>query len=233
MLLARSLYFRMYPLFLLAFPATAHPPEITARIDRQGNDYYSVVTNHSGAAMTGYAISIVSYGGGKTRHFYDLRMLNRPPIKGGGSIQEALRGIIVGAKPLVAVFADGTTFGAPAEVADLMSRRNARLRGLTEMVSILCDAQQKGIDKQTAAATLEKAKTRLSEAGSPMLGSIQIGVLTEAIEKLNRPAPSRPISIQEVLRSVGPLGLPLLEDPVKDSSGAPYIKTSAAQLSCK
>lgn len=206
---------------------------ITARIDRLGNDYYSVVTNHSGAAMTGYAISIVMYGsGGRTRHFYDLRMLNRPPIKGGGSVKEALRGIIVGATPLVAVFADGTTFGAPAEVADLMSRRNARLNGLTEMVSVLCNAQQKGIDKQTAAATLEKTKTRLSEVGSPMLATIQIDVLTEAIEKLNRPAPSRPISIQEVLQSVGPLGLPLLEDPVKDASGAPYIKTTAAQLSC-
>jgi len=207
---------------------------ITARIIRLGNDYYSVVSNRSRSAMTGYAIGITMYGSNQNmRHFYDLRMLNRPPVKAGASVQERLHGIVVGARPLVAVFADGTTFGAAAEVADLMNRRNAKLKSLAEIVSILCNAQQQGLDQPTAIASLENAKSKLSNAGSVMLSSIEDAMFAEAIEKLKRPAPSRPISIQEVLQGVAPLGMPLLEDPVKDPSGAAYIKTTGAQLSCK
>lgn len=206
---------------------------ITARVIRLGNDYYSQVSNQSASAMTGYAISIAMYGNNqKTRHFYDLRMLNRPPIKSGASIQERLRGIVVDAKPLVAVFADGTTFGDVREVADLMNRRNARLNALTAIASILCDAQRKGLDKQTAISSLEKSRSKFSDAGTPMLSSIQDAEFGQALEKLKRPAPSRPISIQEVLQALLPAGLPLLEDAVRDPSGVPYIKTTAAQLSC-
>jgi hypothetical protein len=207
---------------------------ITARITRLGNDYYSVVSNHSGVAMTGYAISITMYGNNqRVRHFYDLRMLNRPPIKAGASVQEGLHGIVMGATPVAAVFADGSAFGPAAEVADLMNRRKARLNSLTEIAAILCDAQQRGVDKEAAVASLESARSKFANAGTPMLSSIQDAMFSEAIEKLKRPAPSRPISIQEVLQGIQPLGMPLLEDPVRDPSGALYIKTTADQLSCR
>ena len=65
-----------------------------------------------------------------------------------------------------------------------------------------------------------------------MMSSIQDAEFGQALEKLKRPAPTRPISIQEVLQAILPAGMPLLEDAVKDPGGVPYVKTTAAQLSC-
>ena len=205
---------------------------MTARIIRQGNDYYSVVGNHSGSAMTAYAISITMYGSNrKVRHFYDARMVGRPPIKPGAAYQEHIGGIVLDARPLVAVFADGTTFGDPREVADLMNRRNAKLTGFAEIASILCNAERQGLDKQTAIASLESSRSKVS-AGSTMLSNIEDEAFFVALEKLKRPAPSRPISIPEVLSGIPGAAAPLFEDPVKDLSGGPYIKIAAARLSC-
>ncbi len=206
---------------------------MTARINRMGNDYYSVVGNHSGSAMTAYAISITMYGSSqKIRHFYDARMLGRAPIKPGAANQERIAGIVLNARPLVAVFADGSTFGDPREVADLMNRRTAKLTALVEVASILCNAEQKGAGQQSAIAALEASNTRVSNTGKPMLASIQAAVFSEALEKLKRAAPSRPISISEVLNGIPAVGMPLLEDPVKDPGGSPYIQITAAQFSC-
>jgi hypothetical protein len=101
-----------------SFPEKAGTPKVAgtqlmaARIIRQGNDYYSLVDNRSGSPMTGYAISILMYGiGQRIRH------------KPGTNNQEAIRGIVLGANPLAAVFADGGTFGDAKQVSDLMNRQ--------------------------------------------------------------------------------------------------------------
>jgi hypothetical protein len=215
--------------------AVAVPPGeqlISVRVNRQGNDYIATVSNHGGAPMTGYAIALLMYGSGKgTRHFYDVRMLGRPPINPGGSVPERIAGILVDAKPLAAVFADGTTFGDSKDVADLMARRTAKITALAETVSVLCTAQQKGSHKQGAIASLEATTSKVSEA-TVMLNSIETAVYTEALDKLKRAAPSKEISIPEILSGLENTGKPLFADPVKDASGALYIKSTPTVLSC-
>ena len=154
-----------------------------------------------------------------------------PQINPGGSVPERIAGILVDAKPLAAVFSDGTTFGDAKDVADLMARRTAKLTALTETVSVLCAAQQQGSDKQGAIASLEATNSKVSEA-TPMLSSIETAVYTDALDKLKRAAPSREVSIPEILSGLESTGKPLFADPVKDPSGALYIKSTPAALSC-
>jgi hypothetical protein len=219
--------------FAAAQPTLAETP-VTARLIQQGgNDYYSVVSNRSESEMTAYAIVITMYGNGRrVRHYYDVRMLGRPAIKPGASVQEFVQGIALGVRPLVAVFADGTTFGSPTEVADLMNRRNTKLSALSGIASILCDAQRNGLDRQTLIASLENGKSKIA-SGSAMAALIVSSTFNEVINKLRRTSLSSPGPIGELLQEIQISGTAIIEDPIKDPNGNPYINISPAQLSCR
>lgn len=66
-----------------------------------------------------------------------------------------------------------------------------------------------------------------------MLENLRGEQFDEPIEKLQRAAPSRPFSIQEVLDGVLPAARPLLADPVKDPNGTLYVQTTEDLLTCK
>src|SRR4029077_17850503 len=70
-------------------PASAAQALATATFLRIGNDYGTGVVNRSQAEMTAYAVAITRYGNGQTvKHFYNRRMVSRPPIKPGAHFRE-------------------------------------------------------------------------------------------------------------------------------------------------
>jgi hypothetical protein len=205
-----------------------------ARLIRQGNDYLVGAINRSSVPMSAYSIEIVMYGSGqRIRHFYDARMVGRPPIRPGGGMQEGHPGIIVGAVLLAAVFTDGTSFGDGKQVGDLMERRVARLRALTETAALLCETQGKGAGLQAAVDTLEERRRSLQSTGSAMMSSIETAQFTAIINEVKRAGAEGADPVAAALRSIEASGAPLLLDPVKDPSGQLYIKSTADQLTCR
>ena len=212
---------------------SGEPPVTVRMVQQGGTDYYSVVSNHSGSEMTAYAIVMTMYFDGRSvRRYYDVRMSGLPAIKPGASVGQLLPGIAVGMRPVAAVFADGTTFGNPREVADLMNRRNTKLSALSEIASILCDAQPNGLDRQTLIASLESGKSRI-DSGSRMAGLIVSSTFNEVIDKLKRTGPSRPASVEELLLGIQVSGRAIIEDPIKDPNGNLYVNIAPARLSCR
>jgi hypothetical protein len=105
------------------------------------------------------------------------------------------------------------------------------------MTAILCNAQNKGLDKPATVAALTASRNRsagwdsdLSISTVQMLNNVRAGPFDDAIAKLQRPNP--PISIQVVLQSILPSAKPLLMDPVKNADGALYVQTTEDLLSC-
>jgi len=206
---------------------------MTARSVRQIHDYFSVVANRSTVAMTAYAVAIVRWGGPQARlHFYDERMEGGSPIKPGGSFQQLQTGIVTGISPIAAVFADGSTFGDAKQIAAIMMRRAYKLKALTTMASILCNAERRGLDKQVAIASIESSKAHEPNGDTAMDSSILAEGYTDMLVQLKLQAPSRPVSMEEALRRIQAIGTPLLADSVKDPNGALYLKTDKAALSC-
>jgi hypothetical protein len=132
----------------------------------------------------------------------------------------------------VSLNACGSVLNSPREVADLMNRRNTKLSALAEIASILCDAPPNGLDRPTLIASLENGKGKI-ESGSTMAALIVSSTFKEVIDKLKRTDPSRPASKEEFLRGIQISGSAIIEDPIKDPNGNPYINIPLARLSCR
>jgi hypothetical protein len=214
-------------------PLRGQPPPVTAGWSTvRGNDYVTVVSNHSNSAITAYALAITVYAGNTLRHFYDARIVGRPSIKPGAAFVEPRRDIVVGVRVLAAVFADGTFFGDPKHVADLMERRRVKLTALAGAVSILCDAQAKGSDLQIVVGALENRKSQFGSSGTARAAGIQTEAYTAVIEKVKRDSLQGSDAFGNALRFLQTSVAPLLEDPVRDPSGQLYLKETPALLSC-
>jgi hypothetical protein len=100
-------------------------------------------------------------------------------------------------------------------------------RGVEATASVLCDAERKHLDKQTATTLLESHREPTAT-----LSSIAEAVFNDAPAKLKLAGPSREISMAEVLSGLQKTGAPLFEDSITDPAGAPYLKVDRTQVSC-
>jgi hypothetical protein len=130
------------------------------------------------------------------------------------------------------MFTDGTSYGDPKDVAELMERRQVKLTALADAASVLCDAQRKGNDMNLVVGVLEKRKSQFSTTGTPGSAEIQTEVYTAAIDEVKKDSLHGSDAIGNGLRFLQSTGAPLLEDPVRDAGGKPYLRENTVQLSC-
>jgi hypothetical protein len=212
---------------------TPPPTLMAASVSRSGNDYSTHVANLSTVPMTAYSITVSMYGSNaQSRHFYDSRMVGDRPIQPRGSKQEDRAGIVLGAKPIAAIFSDGSTFGDTKEIAAIMARRADRLKGLTAAAAVLCNAQEKNTDREAVLVSLEDRKSKLPNLGASMANEIQQGAIADVILYMKRPVRGHNATIRETLEYVQNSAATLADDPIKDGGGDPYVKPSDARLSC-
>lgn len=219
-------------------PAASQPgagAPVVGQLRRTGNQYFAFVANHGQSPLTGYMTIVAHYGsaGAVNCHFYDLRMLNYPPIAAGAVHTEELPGIVTDVKMVAGVFADGSSYGPQKDVADLMERRNVKLNTFRTIVASLCEMQGKGASAQAAVSSLEAARASAPKSGTSMDISIQDGSYVEATHLLQ----------QQMVRNAGS-AIPatvdklrewasgLMADPVRDPGGELYIKANASQFTC-
>jgi hypothetical protein len=208
------------------------PPLMAAILVVDGNDNRTRVGNLAAVPMTAYAIQIVMYGSNqRIRHFYDARCVALPPISPHSTKDEVHEGILLGTKPIAAVFADGSTFGDAREIADIMARRVDRLKGFAAVSSTLCSAQRNGISREAVLASLQSQKDKLPNLGTSMANSMQESAYHDAIFFMKQ-HPQQPVGIPETLKYVRDSAALLAADPIKDGEGKLYVKPEATQLSC-
>ncbi len=207
---------------------------VVGQLRRQGNQYFAFVANHGSSPLTGYVTLVAHYGNSQpNRHFYDLRMLDLPPIKAGALYPEELAGIITDVKMIGGVFADGSSYGSQKVVADLMERRNVKLNTLKVIVSNLCEAQRKGLDAQSAMSSLDKAKESAPKLTTSMDISIQDGTYIEATNILRQQAVrNSTTAIPATLDKIREWASGLMADPVKGPGGNLFVTAAPAQFTC-
>lgn len=206
---------------------------IAVRVDRIGNNYRTVVTNRSKTPLAAYSIGMAGVGGANgLLRVYDARMTGNAPTGPGGTIPEGQQGIIAGAKPVAAIFTDGTTFGNEREVTLLMDRRRTELKALRAILPVLCNEAAKSEDAGTTAGTLESARKRSSTNGNDMQNSIVFNAFTVVINVLRVSKKGHPATVEHAIQFVQGAARPLAADPVKDAGGKLYITVAETELKC-
>jgi hypothetical protein len=210
---------------------------IAVRVDRIGNNYRTVVTNRSKTPLAAYSIGMAGVGGANgLLRVYDARMTGNAPTGPGGTIPEGQQGIIAAAKPVAAIFTDGTTFGNEKEVTLLMDRRRTELKALRAILPVLCNAAAKGEDgstlASTTAGTLESARKSASTKGNDMQNSITFNAYTVVINVLRVSKKGHPATVEHAIQFVQGAARPLAADPVKDAGGKLYITAAETELKC-
>jgi hypothetical protein len=208
---------------------------IAAATERHGNDYVSAVTNRTDKVISAYTIFVVMWGSGSVRsHIYDSATLMDRPLKPHATIRESQRGIVVDVKPEAVIFVDGTTWGGPKEVEDMMQRRVTRLKTIKAIAASLCDLQKKGASGEQAAATLEANKKSAPNAGSQLQTAVQEKAYDDFITYLRRPRNGgAKTTVAQAIAAAQANATPLAADPVKDANGNLYTTKAETQMACR
>jgi hypothetical protein len=206
---------------------------IAVRVDRIGNNYRTVVTNRSKTPLAAYSIGMAGLGGANgILRVYDARMNGTAPTGPGGTIPEGQQGIIAGAKPVAAIFTDGTTFGNDREVTLLMDRRRTQLKTLRAILPVLCSAAAKGEEASATAGALESARKNSGKNGNDMQNSIVANTYTAAINVLRGRKKGHPATVADAIQFVQEAARQMSADPVKDAGGKLYITVAETELKC-
>ena len=206
---------------------------IAAANERHGNNYVSAVTNRTDKVITAYTIFVEMWGAGQTRsHVFDSATLVSGPLKPHATIREGQPGIVVDVKPEAVIFADGTTWGGPKQIEEMMQRRVVRLKTLKAIAASLCDSQKKMLTSAEAAEALGAEEKLAPPEGTDMMNAVQRKAYDSTISYMRVPHKGAKPTITETLKALQVNASALAEDPVKDANGKLYISKADVQLSC-
>jgi hypothetical protein len=206
---------------------------ITAANERHGNDYVSAVTNRTDKVISAYTIFVELYGAGQTRsHIYDSATLMAKPLKPHATIREGEPGIVVDVKPEAVIFADGSTWGGPKEIENMMKRRTVRLKTLKAIGASLCDSERRKLTSEEAAQALEKKEKTAPPMGDEMMNAVQRKAYDGTINYMRVPRKGGKATIVDTLKALQVDASALAEDPVKDANGKLYISKAETVLAC-
>jgi hypothetical protein len=123
---------------LAAAPILAQAPLPTLRIEPTSGGSILYIKNTYSHPLTAYMIEMPDYPGSYYVLFED--MLDALPIAPGTELRKPITNMTVGAVPdyvklQAAVFADGSTAGAPEKVAAILERRKATLASVRELIA--------------------------------------------------------------------------------------------------
>lgn len=215
--------------------ADANSP-MQVRVERIGNKYRTVVTNHSKLTMTAYSIGIQHYGDAPkgTIEFWDARMERQTLNPPGGTVPVGQKGIVEQAGTIAAIYTDGSIFGREHAVGEIMGRRKALLEAFRQISDVLCDARQKGEDRTMTEKALEARKMKWLNGGTngTMETAIARHMFDAYINNVNQSQKGRWVGYDELIQGLRNWAAQMAADPVKDPNGNLYIKPSDTVLPC-
>jgi hypothetical protein len=136
---------------LALVPAAAQAPLPTLRIEPTAGGSIFYIKNTYTQALTAYMIEMPDYPGSYYVLFQDV--LDAVPIASGAELRKPITNMTVGAAPeyvkmQAAVFADGSTAGAPEKVSAILERRKTTLATVRELITRLEKGQSAADLKQ-------------------------------------------------------------------------------------
>jgi Protein of unknown function (DUF3617) len=214
-------------------PGQAVP--ISVSTQRIGNRYEIHIQNQTNQAVTAYAFQMGTLGGGGSTRFVDTRIDGGQPMKPhGGAAQYFPEGMPVASGAVTAgVFADGTAFGEPKTLAELMARRLTRLRALKAIGAILCAAERSGQDPSAVIKTLQNQPPYQDPSNIAMLSNIYVGTFNGLAERMKKGSGAQPMAVSQAMQLVMSQAEVLAIDPLKDPSGHMYITPELMPSACK
>jgi hypothetical protein len=125
---------------LALMPAAAQAPLPTLRIEPTSGGSVLYIKNTYTQGLTAYMIEMPDYPGSYYVLFQDV--LDAVPIAAGAELRKPITNMTVGAAPeyvkmQAAVFADGSTAGAPERVNAILERRKTTLATIRELIARL------------------------------------------------------------------------------------------------
>lgn len=213
-------------------PGQAVPISIsTARI---GNRYEIHIQNQTDQPVTAYAYQMGALGGVGGTHFVDSRIDGGQPMKPhGGAAQYFPNGVPVASGAVTAgVFANGTAFGEPKTLSELMARRTTRLHALKAIAVIFCAAERSGQDPNSVVKTLQNQPPYQDPSNQAMLANLYVGTFAGMAERMKHGSQGQPMSINQAMQLVMSQAEALALDPIKDPSGHLYVTPDSMPTAC-
>jgi hypothetical protein len=210
-------------------PGQAVP--ISVSTTRIGNRYEIHIQNQTNQPVTAYAFQMGALGAGGSTRFVDTRVDGGQPMKPhGGAAQYFPEGMPVASGAVTAgVLADGSAFGEPKTLAELMGRRLARLRALKAIGAVFCAAERNGQDPSAVIKTLETQPPYTDPSKIAMLSNTYVGTFTGVAERMKH---AKDLGIPQAMQFVASQAEALAADPVKDPSGHLYITPDLMPAAC-
>jgi hypothetical protein len=214
-------------------PGQAVPISVSTR--RIGNRYEIHIQNQTDKPVTAYAFQLGTLGGGGNTRFVDARIDGGQPMKPhGGAAEYFPEGTPVASGAVTAgVFADGTAYGEPKSLAELMARRTTRVRALKAIAAIFCAAERSGQDPSAVIKTLQNQPPYQDPSNIAMLSNTYVGTFNGMAERMKKGTGGYPMSIPQAVQLVMSQAEALAMDPVKDASGHLYIAPDQMPAACK
>jgi hypothetical protein len=152
---------RLLPFLLLISPlvTSGQTPLPQLRVEPTGGGSFFYVRNTASQPLTAFLIELVDYPGSSYSFWQDD--ISTEPIAPGIEQKIHVGNMTVGAVPdyvkmEAALYADGTTSGAPEKVSELLERRRFELATLHDLIDRLQKAQTAGTAKSSVTADLKQ-----------------------------------------------------------------------------
>jgi hypothetical protein len=180
---------RVFAIGFLAAIAAAQSTLPALRLEAVDTGSLLFVRNRASQPLTAFLIELVDYPGSSfTYHYDELADGIAPDAEKRISISNMLPGAVPDyVKMQAAIFADGTTAGAPGKVAVLVERRRGVLLATREAIRLLATGAEKGAAIAELRKWADSARTASARAvAGDAIRRLERGTVAEELERLRR-----------------------------------------------
>jgi len=155
-------------LLIPVWTAFAQSPLPALRVEATNGGSILIIRNVATQPLTGFLIELLNYPGSYYAFWQDD--ITSEPIAAGAEQKTQVSNMTIGAVPDYvklegALYADGTSSGAPDKVALLLERRRFTLQTLRALIDRLQKAQEKSIGKSSLIMDLKQWSDSMQPVG--------------------------------------------------------------------
>jgi hypothetical protein len=191
-------------LWIPLWTAVAQSPSPALQVEATNGGSILIVRNVAAQPLTGFLIELLNYPGSYYALWQDD--ITSEPIAAGAEQKTQVSNMTIGAVPDYvkienALYADGTSSGAPDKVALLLERRRFTLQTLQEVIERLQKAQENSIGKDSLIMKLKQWADSMQPVGkskrysqSDINNAAARGLIESAVKSLGAHSVSETLS---------------------------------------
>lgn len=191
-------------LWIPLWTAVAQSPSPALQVEATNGGSILIVRNVAAQPLTGFLIELLNYPGSYYALWQDD--ITSEPIAAGAEQKTQVSNMTIGAVPDYvkienALYADGTSSGAPDKVALLLERRRFTLQTLQEVIERLQKAQENSIGKDSLIMNLKQWADSMQPVGkskrysqSDINNAAARGLIESAVKSLGAHSVSETLS---------------------------------------